>query len=82
MISINQKYLKSWQIGVWNIDMIKCLYLNHGKKYLKTILFVTFEQCIGLDKSITNSYLDFGYNPIEVVRGSIDDRVDFILENI
>jgi len=42
----------------------------------------TFQQTIDLDKCIIDGYKDFGYNPIDVIKGSIEDRVKFILENI
>jgi predicted ATPase len=39
----------------------------------------TFRQCVELDKCLMDSYSDFGYKPIEVIRGSIGERIEFIL---
>jgi len=42
----------------------------------------TFEDCLELDKHLVMQYNLYGYKPIEVINSSVDDRVQFILDNL
>lgn len=43
---------------------------------------ITFDEIIGLDEYIVGQYKKYGYNPIDVIKGTIDERVEFIINNI
>lgn len=52
------------------------IYLNDSERY------ESFEQAELIDKFLKKAYLSFGYNPVDVPKGSIKDRCEFILNNL
>lgn len=54
----------------------KAIYTQDSERY------ETFEQALTIHKALLNGYKKYGYNPIIVPEGSLEDRTAFILNNL
>lgn len=54
----------------------KDIYLNDNERY------ETFEQAETIFRHLKITYLSYGYQPVEVPRSSVEDRKNFILNNL
>ena len=54
----------------------KEIYQNDNERY------ESFDQALEIHEYLKNTYLNFGYTPIEVPKGLIGERCDFILSNL
>jgi predicted ATPase len=42
----------------------------------------SFEEAIKINQSLTKAYIELGYTPIEIPQGTLENRLNFILEKI
>lgn len=54
----------------------KEIYITDNERY------ESFEQAGEIHRYLKKTYLDLGYNPVEVPKDSIENRTDFILSNL
>lgn len=65
------RYHKVFLLPPW-----KEIYKNDGERY------ESFEQALLIHEFLKKSYLSYGYEPIEVPQNSVENRSDFILNNL
>jgi predicted ATPase len=54
----------------------KQIYTEDNERY------ETYEQAVEIHDELARSYINHGYQPVEVPQGSIDDRASFILDHL
>lgn len=67
----NYQYRQVFILPPW-----KEIYLNDNERY------ETFEQAETIFRRLKNTYLSYGYQPVEVPRSPVEDRKEFILNNL
>lgn len=65
------KYDNVFMLSPW-----KLIYTQDNERY------ETFEQALEIQNYLIKWYQYFGYNPVEVPKATIKERVDFILNNV
>lgn len=65
------KYTKVFLLPPW-----KEIYVSDTERY------ETYEQATLLHKHLKETYTSFGYDLIEVPKGSVETRVDFVMKHI